>query len=49
MFTGRIEEIGEVIGVSSTQIVVRAPKSAGQLKPGGSLAISGVCLTVITG
>jgi 3,4-dihydroxy 2-butanone 4-phosphate synthase len=46
MFTGRIEEIGEVIGVSSTQIVVRAPKSAGQLKPGGSLAISGVCLTV---
>jgi 3,4-dihydroxy 2-butanone 4-phosphate synthase len=46
MFTGRIEEIGEVIGVSSTRIVVRAPKSAGRLQPGGSLAVSGVCLTV---
>ena len=46
MFTGRIEEIGEVIEVSSTQVVVRAPKSAGRLKPGGSLTISGVCLTV---
>jgi 3,4-dihydroxy 2-butanone 4-phosphate synthase/3,4-dihydroxy 2-butanone 4-phosphate synthase/GTP cyclohydrolase II len=46
MFTGRIEEIGEVIGVSSTQIVVRAPKSAGRLQPGGSLTVSGVCLTV---
>jgi 3,4-dihydroxy 2-butanone 4-phosphate synthase len=46
MFTGRIEEIGELIGVSSTQIVVRAPKSAGRLQPGGSLTVSGVCLTV---
>jgi len=46
MFTGRIEEIGEVIGVTSAQIVVRAPKSAGRLKPGGSLTVCGVCLTV---
>jgi 3,4-dihydroxy 2-butanone 4-phosphate synthase len=45
MFTGRIEEIGEVVGVRSAQIVVRAPKSAGRLKPGGSLTVSGVCLT----
>ena len=46
MFTGRIDEIGEIGGVSSTQIVVRAPKSAGRLKPGGSFILSGVCLTV---
>jgi len=46
MFTGRIDEIGEVTGVSSTQIVVHAPKSAGRLKPGGSLTVSGVRLTV---
>jgi len=46
MFTGRIDEIGEIVGVSSTQIVVRAAKSAGRLMPGGSLILSGVCLTV---
>ena len=46
MFTGRIEEIGELTGVSSAQIVVRAPKSAGRLSPGGSVTVSGVCLTV---
>jgi 3,4-dihydroxy 2-butanone 4-phosphate synthase len=46
MFTGRIDEIGEVIEVSSTRIVVHAPKSAGRLQPGGSLTVSGVCLTV---
>jgi 3,4-dihydroxy 2-butanone 4-phosphate synthase len=46
MFTGRVGEIGEVIGVSDTQIVVRAPKSAGRLRPGGSLTVAGVCLTI---
>ena len=45
MFTGRIGEIGEVIGVSGTQTVVRAPKSAGRLRPGGSLTVAGVCMT----
>lgn len=45
MFTGRIGEIGGVTGVSGTQIVVRAPKSAGRLRPGGSLTVAGVCLT----
>lgn len=46
MFTGRIEEIGVLTGVSSTQVVVRAPKSAGRLSPGGSVTVAGVCLTV---
>jgi len=45
MFTGRIGEIGEVIGVSGTRIVVGAPKSAGRLRPGGSLTVAGVCLS----
>lgn len=46
MFTGRIDEIGEVADVNGTQIVLRAPKSAGRVKPGGSVNVAGVRLTV---
>jgi 3,4-dihydroxy 2-butanone 4-phosphate synthase len=45
MFTGRIDEIGQVVGISDAQIVVDAAKSAGRLQPGGSLTVAGVCLT----
>ena len=45
MFTGRIDEIGHVVEVSDARVVVHAPKSAGTLLPGGSLAVAGVCLT----
>jgi 3,4-dihydroxy 2-butanone 4-phosphate synthase len=45
MFTGRIEEIGEIASVLDDRIVVRAPKSAGRVRPGGSLNVAGVCVT----
>lgn len=45
MFTGRIDEIGQVVAISDAQVVVYAPKSAGRLTPGGSLTVAGVCLT----
>jgi 3,4-dihydroxy 2-butanone 4-phosphate synthase len=45
MFTGRIEEIGEIASVTDERIVVRAPKSAGRVRPGGSLNVAGVRVT----
>jgi 3,4-dihydroxy 2-butanone 4-phosphate synthase/3,4-dihydroxy 2-butanone 4-phosphate synthase/GTP cyclohydrolase II len=45
MFTGRIREIGVVTSVTDDSLGVHAPKIAGQLEPGGSVAISGVCVT----
>ena len=45
MFTGRIHEIGEIASVVDERIVVHAPKSAGQVRPGGSLNVAGVCVT----
>jgi 3,4-dihydroxy 2-butanone 4-phosphate synthase len=46
MFTGRIEDIGEIESVSGERIVVRAPKSAGRVSAGGALNVAGVCVTV---
>jgi 3,4-dihydroxy 2-butanone 4-phosphate synthase/3,4-dihydroxy 2-butanone 4-phosphate synthase/GTP cyclohydrolase II len=46
LFTGRIDEIGEIATITDALIVVRAPKSAGRVRPGGSLNIAGVRLTV---
>lgn len=46
MFTGRIQEIGEIASVVGERIVVRAPKSAGRVRAGGSLNVAGVCVTV---
>jgi 3,4-dihydroxy 2-butanone 4-phosphate synthase/3,4-dihydroxy 2-butanone 4-phosphate synthase/GTP cyclohydrolase II len=46
MFTGRIEEIGQIESVADGRIVVRAAKCAGRVRLGGSLNIGGVCVTV---
>lgn len=46
MFTGRIQEIGEVGSVIDERIMVHAPKSAGRVRAGGSLNVAGVCVTV---
>lgn len=46
MFTGRIDEIGEVAQLDETRIAIRAPKTAGRVKPGGSVNVAGVRLTV---
>jgi riboflavin synthase len=51
MFTGIIEELGEVIALGHTAdaavITVRAPLAVSDAGHGDSIAVSGVCLTVI--
>jgi 3,4-dihydroxy 2-butanone 4-phosphate synthase len=46
VFTGCIREIGAVVEADGGDIVVVAPKTAAGLEVGGSVAVSGVCLTV---
>ncbi len=50
MFTGIVEELGEVVevepGSDSARLTVRGPLVTGALVPGASIAVSGVCLTV---
>lgn len=46
MFSGQIKEIGTVVAASRPQgLVVTAPKAAGRLERGGSLAVNGVRLS----
>jgi riboflavin synthase len=49
MFTGIITEIGTIRSVATVadglSITVTAPKTAPRLRPGDSVAVSGVCLT----
>lgn len=51
MFTGLVEEIGEVISISQTdkslKIKIKAEKVLKDVKLGDSIATNGVCLTVI--
>lgn len=51
MFTGIIEEIGEITAISPAgdgwRLTVRAPKAATDAVHGESIAVSGVCLTVV--
>jgi riboflavin synthase len=50
MFTGIIEELGEVVAVERTadaaRLTVRGPLSVDGARHGDSIAVSGVCLTV---
>ena len=50
MFTGIVEELGEVVDLSpegdSARLTVRGPKVTADATPGDSIAINGVCLTV---
>jgi len=51
MFTGIIAELGSITHVASTddsvRVTVRAPRAVAKAGHGDSIAISGVCLTVI--
>ncbi|MCK5763218.1 MAG: riboflavin synthase, partial [Clostridiales bacterium] len=51
MFTGLIEEIGEVDkiskGAQSAQITIKSKKVLGDIKLGDSISTNGVCLTVV--
>ena len=46
MFTGIIEEIGKVAEISDYKIKVNAEKVLQNTKPGDSISVNGVCLTV---
>ncbi len=46
MFTGRIDDIGQVVATDGARIVLRAAKTAGRVRAGGSLSVAGVCVTV---
>ena len=50
MFTGIVEELGEVVEVAAgptTRVTVRGPLVSSDASPGDSIAVSGVCLTVV--
>ncbi|WP_210508954.1 riboflavin synthase [Naasia sp. SYSU D00057] len=52
MFTGIIEELGEITGFDglpdgSARLTVRAPLAVSDARHGDSIAVSGVCLTVV--
>ncbi|MCW4385127.1 riboflavin synthase [Salinibacterium sp. SYSU T00001] len=51
MFTGIIEELGEVVAwepsADAARLTVRAPLSVSDARHGDSIAVSGVCLTVV--
>ena len=51
MFTGIVEEIGSVTAVEPSgdgvRLTVRAPKTVSDAAHGDSIAVSGVCLTVV--
>jgi riboflavin synthase len=51
MFTGIIEEVGKVIGIShhagNRRLTVSAPRLAKELNTGDSISVSGVCLTAV--
>lgn len=51
MFTGIVEELGEIVaierGAESAVVRVRGPLVTGDATPGASIAVNGVCLTVV--
>lgn len=51
MFTGIVEEVGEITAVEggerSAVVHIRGPKVVSDAKAGDSIAVSGVCLTVV--
>ena len=47
MFTGIIEELGKVQAVTNNKITIQASKVLENTKLGDSIAINGVCLTVV--
>src|SRR2546426_2228196 len=51
MFTGIVEELGAVAdvrsGPDSARLTVRGPVVTSDARPGDSIAVSGVCLTIV--
>jgi riboflavin synthase len=46
VFTGIVEELGEVVAVAP-RLTVRGPLVTSDARPGDSIAVNGVCLTVV--
>jgi riboflavin synthase len=46
MFTGIVEEVGKVVSTQAGRLVIAARETLKDVKPGGSVAVNGVCLTV---
>ena len=47
MFTGIVEELGEVVEAGETSLSVRGPPVTADVSYGDSIAVGGVCLTVV--
>lgn len=52
MFTGIVEELGDVVALETpaadfARLHLRAPVVCGDARPGDSIAVNGVCLTVV--
>jgi riboflavin synthase len=47
MFTGIVEELGEVARVDATRLAVRSTLVVSDARHGDSVAVNGVCLTVV--
>jgi riboflavin synthase len=52
MFTGIVEELGEVVGLeglgTAARLSLRGPTVVADAVPGASIAVNGVCLTAVT-
>jgi riboflavin synthase len=48
MFTGIVEELGELVAVGERTLTVRGELVTSDLLPGDSVAVNGVCLTAVT-
>jgi riboflavin synthase len=52
MFTGIVEELGQVAHIEplneAVRLSVKGPEVASDARPGDSIAVNGVCLTVVT-
>jgi riboflavin synthase len=47
MFTGIVEELGELVAAGGGTLTVRGPLVCADARPGDSIAVNGVCLTVV--
>ena len=47
MFTGIVEELGELVAAGAGTLTVRGPLVCTDARPGDSIAVNGVCLTVV--
>jgi 3,4-dihydroxy 2-butanone 4-phosphate synthase/3,4-dihydroxy 2-butanone 4-phosphate synthase/GTP cyclohydrolase II len=47
MYRGFIAEVGNVVAADGRTLRVRAPKACAELRPGGSICVAGVCVSVV--